>query len=132
MKTNYSHLNCQDVLSKKFEKEKDIKDKEKKLEKKCKTLLNLQEKTYQNIIVMETDIIQGRKDQKITKGILKSLNNELENLKEELKKNELELSDLSEEKVWLDWIQKYGNFLETKISEQNENKKEWINGLLKT
>lgn len=119
-----------EVLSKKFEKEKDIKDREKKLEKKCKTLINLQEKTYENIIVMETEVIQGRKDEKITKGILKSLNNELDNLKDELKKTELELSDLSEEKIWLDWLQKYGNFLETKISEQKENRKNWINGLV--
>ena len=51
---------------------------------------------------METDLIQGRKDKKITQSIFNSLNKELESLKVELKKTEQEISDLSEEKVWLD------------------------------
>ena len=35
---------------------------------------------------METDLIQGRREETITKGIIKSLSNELETLKDELKK----------------------------------------------
>ena len=79
---------------------------------------------------METDLIQGRKDKKITQSIFNSLNKELESLKVELKKTEQEISDLSEEKVWLDQLEKYGNFLETKITDKKENQKEWLSGLV--
>ena len=119
-----------DVLSKKFEKDKDIKEKEKNLEEKCKKLLNRQEQTYENIISMETDLVQGRREEKITKGILKSLNDELETLKSELKKTELEIDDLSEEKVWLNWLEKYGEYLETRIADKSENQKEWLKGVI--
>ena len=119
-----------DVLSKKFEKDKDIKEKEKNLEEKCKKLLNRQEQTYANIISMETDLVQGRREEKITKGILKSLNDELETLKSELKKTELEIDDLSEEKVWLNWLEKYGEYLETRIADKSENQKEWLKGVI--
>ena len=81
------------------------------------------EQTYTNIITMETDLVQGRRDEKVTRGILKSLNNELDDLKDELQKTELDIANLSEEKVWLDWLSKYGNYLETKIAEQKENQK---------
>ena len=119
-----------DVLSKKFEKDKDIKEKEKNLEEKCKKLLNRQEQTYTNIISMETDLVQGRREEKITKGILKSLNDELETLKSELKKTELEIDDLSEEKVWLNWLEKYGEYLETRIADKSKNQKEWLKGVI--
>ena len=126
LKDKFKH----EVLSKKFEKDQDIKEREKKLEKKCRGLNGRMEQTYSNIITMETDLIQGRREETITKGIIKSLSNELETLKDELKKTELEIEDLSEEKVWLDWLSKYGNYLETKVSEKENDKRQWLNGLL--
>ena len=51
-------------------------------------------------------------------------------MKEELEKTELEIEDLSEEKVWLDWLSTYGNYLETKIAEQKENQKDWLKGII--
>ena len=120
----------EEVLSKKFEKDHDINDWEQKLEKKCRGLNYKMEQTYSNIITMETDLMQGRREEKITKGIIKSLNQELESLKEELEKTELEIEDLSEEKVWLDWLSTYGNYLETKIAEQKENQKDWLKGII--
>ena len=120
----------EEVLSKKFEKDQDLNLREKKLEKKCRSLNSKMESTYSNIVTMETDLMQGRREEKITKGIIKSLNQELEYLKEELNKTELEIEDLSEEKVWLDWLSKYGNYLDTKISDNQENQKQWINGLV--
>ena len=73
---------------------------------------------------------EGRREEKITKGILKSLNDELETLKSELKKTELEIDDLSEEKVWLNWLEKYGEYLETRIADKSENQKEWLKGVI--
>ena len=119
-----------DVLSKKYEKDKDLNEQTKKLEDKCKRILKKREKTYENIILMETDIMQGRREEKITKGILKKLKNELESFKEETTKTELEIQNLSEEKVWVNWLKKYGDELNTKIT-NNDNQKDWLNGLIK-
>ena len=121
----------QDVLSKKFDKDADIKERETKLEAKCKKLIRRQEQTYENIISMETDLVQGRREKKITEGIINNLTDELETLKKELKKTELEIEDLSEEKIWLDWLERYGDDLKTKISTSTETQKEWLNGLIR-
>ena len=119
-----------EVLTKKIEKDQDIKDREKKLEVKCKRLVTRQEQTYANIVSMETDLIQGRREEKVTKGILKNLNEELETLKSELKKTELEIDDLSEEKVWLNWLEKYGDYLNTKIEDKTDEQKRWLKGVI--
>jgi len=115
-----------DVLSTKLDKDKDIRLREKRLEEKCKKLRKRQEQTYENIISMETDLVQGRKDEKITQGILKRLHEELGTFKDELRKTELDIEDLSEEKIWLDWLSKYGNYLEKKLTDKVQNKKEWF------
>jgi len=119
-----------EVLSSKLEKDQNLQEREKKLEKKCRVINTRMEQTYTNIITMETDLVQGRRDEKVTRGILKSLNNELDDLKDELQKTELDIANLSEEKVWLDWLSKYGNYLETKIAEQKENQKDWLKGII--
>ena len=80
---------------------------------------------------METDLVQGRREKKITEGIIKNLTVELETLKNELKKTELEIEDLSEEKIWLDWLERYGDDLKTKVSTSTENQKEWLDGLIR-
>ena len=69
----------------KFEKDKDLTEQTRKLEDKCKRILKRQEETYENIILMETDLMQGRREEKITKGILKKLKSELQSYKEEIK-----------------------------------------------
>ena len=119
-----------DVLSKKFEKDKDLTEQTRKLEDKCKRILKRQEETYENIILMETDLMQGRREEKITKGILKKLKSELQSYKEEIKKTELEISDLSEERVWVNWLKRYGDDIQTKISTK-DNQKDWLKGLVK-
>jgi len=127
LKEKFKH----DVLSKKFDKDADIKERETKLEEKCRKLIRRQEQTYENIISMETDLVQGRREKKITEGIIKNLTVELETLKNELKKTELEIEDLSEEKIWLDWLERYGDDLKTKVSTSTENQKEWLDGLIR-
>ena len=118
-----------DVLSSKFDKDKDLSKQETRLEEKCKKLLKRQEQTYDNIIIMETDLVQGRREEKVTKGILKRLREELQTLKDELTKSELEIENLSDERVWLDWVTKYGEDLKLKMTDKT-NQVEWLNGLI--
>ncbi len=119
-----------DVLSQKFEKDKDLTEQTRKLEEKCKKILTRQEKTYENIITMETDLVQGRREEKITKGIIQKLKSELQSYKEEIKKTELEIENLTEERVWVNWLKRYGDELKTKISNKN-NQSDWLKGLVK-
>ena len=34
------------------------------------------------------------------------------------------------EKVWFDWLGRYGDYLEAKVGESNKNQKEWLDGLI--
>ena len=88
-----------DVLSQKNEKDRDLNERTKKLEDKCKRILKRQEKTYENIVLLETDVIQGRREEAITRGIIKKLKSELQSYKDEIVKTELEISSLTEERV---------------------------------
>ena len=119
-----------DVLSKKHEKDKDLTQQTKKLEEKCKKILIKQEKSYENIILMETDLIQGRREEKITKGILTKLKSELQTYKDEIIKTELEIQGLTEERVWVNWLKRYGDELKTKIAKK-DNQSDWLKGLIK-
>ena len=62
---------------------------------------------------METDLIQGRREEKITKGILTKLKSELQTYKDEIIKTELEIQGLTEERVWVNWLKRYGDELKT-------------------
>ena len=118
-----------DVLSSKFDKDKDLTKQETKLEEKCKSLVRRQEQTYENIILMETDLVQGRREKKITQGILTRLRTELDSLKDEVTKTELEIENLSSERVWLDWVNKFGEDLKYKMTDK-KNQSSWIKGLI--
>jgi len=118
-----------DVLSSKFDRDKDLTKQETKLEEKCKSLIRRQEQTYENIILMETDLVQGRREKKITQGILKRLRTELDSLKDEVTKTELEIENLSSERVWLDWVSRYGEDLKYKMTDK-KNQSPWIKGLI--
>ena len=118
-----------DVLTTKFSRDKDLESQEKRLSDKCKKLVRRQEQTYENIIVLETDLLQKRTEKKIAQGILNRLRDELDNLKEEVTKTELEIEGLSEERVWLDWVQKFGEDLQHKMSDP-ENHASWVKGLI--
>ena len=119
-----------DVLSQKFEKDKNLSNQTNKLEEKCKRILKKQEKTYENIVLMETDLMQGRREESITKGIIKKLKSELHSYKDEVSKTELEIQSLTEEQVWVNWLKRYGDELKTKIS-TNDNQSDWLKGLVK-
>ena len=119
-----------DVLSQKYEKDKNLSNQTKRLEEKCKGIIKKQEKTYENIILMETDLMQGRTEESICKGIIKKLKSELQFFKDEVTKTELEIQSLTEERVWVNWLKRYGDELKTKIS-TNDNQSDWLKGLVK-
>ena len=119
-----------EVLQSKFDEDKDIKEKQKVLERKCQTIIRNQGRTMENIISIETDIVQGRTDEKIARGIINNLHDEIEDYKEELQKTETELDTLLSRKEWLDWISHYSESLKIE-SQKEEDKKRWVEGLVK-
>lgn len=119
-----------EVLQTKFDEDKDIKEKQKVLERKCQTIIRNQGRTMENIISIETDIVQGRTDEKIARGIINNLHDEIEDYKEELQKTETDLDTLLSRKEWLDWISHYSESLKIE-SQKEEDKKRWVEGLVK-
>lgn len=118
-----------DVLHTKFSDIDDMKVTEKKLEEKAKRINKRMGSTMDNIISLETDIIQGRTKESIGRRIVSNLNSESEALQKELLKVEEEIRTLSSKKEWLDWVKKYGESLRIE-SKANEKKKEWVKGLV--
>ena len=66
----------EDVLSKKMESDKEIKEQKKRLESKVKRLQRDLEHTIENISLTEVDRIQGRKDKRVVEKVLSLLDDE--------------------------------------------------------
>ena len=118
-----------DVLSKKFESDKEIKSLIKSLEDKIRRNQKSLENTIQNIVKQEIERIQQRVDENIVNLIIKGLNDEKEHYEREREKFIQEIKDLDERKQWLDWISQYGDFLRQKTSTEKKTK-EWLSGLI--
>ena len=80
-------------------------------------------------MTLETDIIQGRTEEKIGKAIVKNLTKELEELHIELLKIEEEIRTLSTEREWLDWFYLYKDTMKLTHG-TNESKQAWIDNLV--
>lgn len=78
---------------------------------------------------MEVEKIQGRKDERVAKTIIKHLKNELELLERDYSQNNQDIDDLDSRKEWLDWVGKFGEELEIKTSNPN-SQREWLLRLL--
>ena len=79
---------------------------------------------------VEVERLQGRKDEKVVKGVLRLLEEEKEHIEREYEKTRQDIVDADERKEWIDWIGKYGDSLETRTS-TDKKKKEFIDGLLR-
>ena len=119
----------EDILQTKSEEDKDLKDKQKSLEKKCKTIVRRLGQTKDNIISIETDIIQGRAKEDIGRGIIERLHEEIDDYDKEIRKTEIEIEGVLSRKEWLDWISAYGESLKIE-SKSKENKKNWLEGIV--
>ena len=119
-----------DVLSKKDETSKEINEEKKRLEKKIQNLQWKLNSTIENMSKVEVERLQGRKDEKVVKGVLRLLEEEKEHIEREYEKTRQDIVDADERKEWIDWIGKYGDSLETRTS-TDKKKKEFIDGLLR-
>ena len=119
----------EDVLETKFDKDKDIEERRYKLEEKCKKIIKSIERTYDNLVVMETDLIQGRKEKRVVEMIINRLHDELEEQKNGLSKTEHEIDDLRSEEEWVNWMSKYSQNLEL-VTKDSNSKKQFINNVI--
>jgi len=119
-----------DILNTKEENESEITENKKRLEKKVKTIQKKIEETIQSISKVEFEKLLGKKDERISKNILKLLEQEKDYLEKEYKKTFIEIEETDSRKEWLDWLGKYGDTLDYKTSSQ-QKKKEFISGLVK-
>ena len=75
-----------DVLSKKEESSKEITEEKKRLEDKIHKLQWKLNATIENMSKVEVERLQGRKDEKVVKGVLKLLEEEKEHIEREYEK----------------------------------------------
>ena len=120
----------EDVLSKKIESDKEIRDQKKRLESKLKRLQRDLEHTIENISLTEVNRIQGRKDKRVVEKVLSLLDDEKNTLEREYQKTFQDIEDLDSRKEWLDWLGRFGKSLEVKTSNE-KNTRDFLNGLVK-
>ena len=118
-----------EILEIKNQNQKEINAQQKKLEEKCKRINKSQTRTKDNIVSLETNILQGRAEEDMTRKIINSLYKELDAYDEELSNTETEINNLSSKQEWLDWVKKYGETVEFQ-SKNAEVTGEWIRGLV--
>ena len=98
-----------EILNKKSIDSKQISQDKKNLEKTIKGLDKQLDTTIQSISVNEVNKMLKKIDNKRYQGISKVLEEELVNLEEKKKSLVQEIDDLDNQKVWVDWISKYGD-----------------------
>jgi len=118
-----------DVLDDIFGKRKDLKDTEKRLERKTERLQLDLETIENNIAELEVDVGLGKRDRGLVDKIIKKYADELTIRKTEYEKTEKELDDLGQERSWVDWIERYGEKLELDTSNENKQK-DFLRGVL--
>jgi len=80
---------------------------------------------------VETGNLLGRyEDQSIYTQIKSNLDGELKNVKDDVSQTRLRVRELGQEKKWLDWIGKYGAEIKGKGKFKEEQKQEYINGVV--
>ncbi len=120
-----------EVMEDKFQKMKDIKETEKKLENQLQKIQIEIERIENNIVEMEVSKGLGKQDEKIVDKIIKRYGDELEQRNDYYKEIENQIDNLGQDKKWLNWVEKYGQTLQLKTSNE-EKQKEFLNGVLKT
>ena len=88
-----------EVLDKKESKVKDIKEEEKRLEKKIQRLQKSIERIENNIVEMEVQKGLGVKDENVIRKVISRFNQELEDNKTEYEKTETEIDELGKERL---------------------------------
>ncbi len=117
-----------EILDKKFQRMKDIKETEKKLEQRIQRLQGDIESIENNIVELEVDVGLGKKEKSIVDKIIKRYGEELENRRTRYKETEKEIDDLGQDRNWLDWVSRYGESIE--IPTLMEKQKEYLQGVI--
>ncbi len=119
----------EDILSQKFEENKDIALQKKKLEVSCRTIVSQIKDTIENLSLVHFDELQSKMDEKVAKRLKNRFEEELIRKEKQLDEQKQKIDDLDSQKDWLDWVAKFGDDIETKIS-TDASKQEYLNGLL--
>jgi hypothetical protein len=118
-----------DVLSKKSDQDKDSKKELQRLDDKHGKIVRSIERTYENLVSLETDLIQERTEKKVVKGIIRNLQKELKQQKTSLLQVEQDIDDEINKKEWVDWLERHGEDIEFRTRD-DESRKEFINGIV--
>ena len=118
-----------EVMDNKFQKMKDIKETEKKLEIKLQTIQSEIESIENNIAEVEVAKGLGKQQSNVADLIIKKYGEELEGRLVFYEDIEKEIDDLGKDKNWLNWVEKYGETLELNTSNE-EKQKDFLKGVL--
>lgn len=119
-----------EVMNDKFQRVKDIKETEKKLEIKLQKIQSDIDNIENNIAEVEVAKGLGKQQSNVANKIIKKYGEELEGRLSFYEEIEKEIEGLGQDKKWLNWIEKYGERLELKTSNE-EKQKEFLKGVLK-
>ncbi|MDP6780299.1 MAG: recombinase family protein [Alphaproteobacteria bacterium] len=127
-----------DVLKSKFKSEviddvygkrQDIKETERKLERKLERLQGEMENLENQMVELEVEVGLGKRQRTTVDKIIRRFEEELETRIQEYERTEHEIDSLGEETKWVNWIQRFGEKLELDTSSETKQR-EFLRGIL--
>ena len=118
-----------EIMDDKFQKMKDIKEIEKKLEQKIQRFQNDIDSIENNIVELEVQKGLGERPKNIVQKIITRYEEELESKNKSYEETEKAIDDLGKDKNWLNWMEKYGERIEGQTSNE-EKQKEFLQGVV--
>nr|AIF16911.1 resolvase domain-containing protein (spoIVCA) [uncultured marine group II/III euryarchaeote KM3_75_E04] len=119
-----------EVLQSKFKGDEENDASLKREKAKITRLKNEVRKVQSSLADVETKNLLGEYDAVVYGDIKAQLVEVLKNKKEELEQTRIRTKELGREKSWLDWLGKYGDQLTVDSDLSNEDKKEYLKGLV--
>lgn len=117
------------VLDSKSQIEENIVGERERLEDKCQRIQSTIDNLENQIVDIEMEKTLGKKDESIAKKIIARFEDELVSQHEEYKTVEQELDMLNENLVWVNWVEKFSENLETS-TKSFDKKKTFLSGLI--
>ena len=125
------------ILKEKFKKEilennqqlADIKEKEKELEKQSVSITKDLENMETSLVDVEFEVRSGGMEQKMGSRLIGKFKKEIENKYLTLKDIEKEIDDLGKNRLWLDWVEKFGEEIKLKTSDDQKTK-DFLQGII--
>ena len=118
-----------EVLDEVYGKRKDIKETERKLERKLERLQGEMENLENQMVELEVEVGLGKRQRTTVDKIINRFAEELEIRKKEYEKTEQEIESLDEETRWVSWIERFGEKLELDTSSETKQR-EFLQGVL--